>query len=414
MQTTDPDIFDLEVRSLVENAEAEVPEGVWTAVNASLGKAVRPFHLWRYVAVTAAAAAIVAGVFFGLRTPSVPMDSPAPALVAAAVPETEETVAEAPVEVRLMETVPEEEAPLLAKAEPVKRPAHIAARNSAAREEAPSEAAPEKEVTDTFEAPSETPAREHEAPSHISSDAPSAEAFEVLPELAVERNCLHFKRASSISIDFSSNSSFGGKPGPFIPPRRAPGMPSSTTIREAAGDSDYSLPLTAGLGIRFSFGPSKRFGIGTGIEYTRLSHKFHGQYFEYKDGVSTRILDGEITNTQQYIGVPLNLYMDIFRGNRLSTYVFAGATAEKCVDNSFRIPDGKDYTYWRPKVDGFQFSTGAGLGVQYRLFPSASKPEWMLFAQPDIRYFFDCDQPKSIRTQQPLQLSLTLGIRLGF
>lgn len=411
--TTDNDIFDLEIRSLVENAEAEVPEGAWTAVSAALGKTAKPFPLWRYVAVAAAAAAVVAGVFFGLRTPSVPVDSLAPTLVAASVPETVETVAEEPV-VALVE--PEGEAPVLAMmTEPARRPGRPAPRKSVPTQEINAETASDtafEPMPESPQTPAETIPTETSEVSPVSGETPHFEIVDPFEGLVVTESTP--RRHSLLSVDFSSNSSYGGKPGPFIPPMRAPGRPTSTMVREAPGDSEYALPVTAGIGIRFSFGPSKRFGIGTGIEYTRLSRKFEGQYLEFTDGVQTRELDGEITNTQQYIGVPLNFYVDVLRGERFGTYVFAGATAEKCVDNRFRIPDGNDYAYWHPKADGLQLSAGAGLGVQYRLSPSQSKPQWMLFAQPDVRYFFDCDQPKSIRTQQPLQVSLTLGIRLGF
>jgi hypothetical protein len=57
-------------------------------------------------------------------------------------------------------------------------------------------------------------------------------------------------------------------------------------------------------------------------------------------------------------------------------------------------------------VDGVQFSAAAGIGLQFRLVGGLN-----LYFDPSLRYYFDCGQPTSIRTQMPLLMNLEAGLR---
>ena len=57
------------------------------------------------------------------------------------------------------------------------------------------------------------------------------------------------------------------------------------------------------------------------------------------------------------------------------------------------------------KVKGIQLSSNLGLGVEFMLGKHLG-----LYIDPSLRYYFNCGQPKSIRTAQPL----TAGFEMGF
>jgi hypothetical protein len=60
----------------------------------------------------------------------------------------------------------------------------------------------------------------------------------------------------------------------------------------------------------------------------------------------------------------------------------------------------------KEKADGVQMSAAIGLGAEFGLTQYLG-----LYIDPSLRYYFDCDQPKSIRTAQPLMFSVEAGLR---
>ena len=51
----------------------------------------------------------------------------------------------------------------------------------------------------------------------------------------------------------------------------------------------------------------------------------------------------------------------------------------------------------------------ASVGAAYRFYG-----DWSLYFEPRFSHYFDCDQPASIRTDKPLGLGLSAGIRYAF
>ena len=87
-------------------------------------------------------------------------------------------------------------------------------------------------------------------------------------------------------------------------------------------------------------------------------------------------------------------------------YVYAGGSAEKCVANVYRMPD--PVASYKENVNGFQFSVGAGLGVEFVVADILG-----IYADPSVRYYFkDANQPKSIRTENPVSFGFELGLRI--
>jgi hypothetical protein len=63
---------------------------------------------------------------------------------------------------------------------------------------------------------------------------------------------------------------------------------------------------------------------------------------------------------------------------------------------------------WSKGAPGLQLAAGLGLGIEFRLGEHLG-----LYVDPSLRYYFEGNQPRSIRTQQPLMMGLELGMRFG-
>ena len=116
-----------------------------------------------------------------------------------------------------------------------------------------------------------------------------------------------------------------------------------------------------------------------------------------------------IKNTQHYIGIPVNIYGKVVERNRFSFYVNAGATAEKGLTAVYKLESYTGNERNTNPIDGIQFSVNAGLGVEYKFANPAG-----IYFEPNMVYFFNSDVPRSIRTDQPLQVKGEIGIRFHF
>jgi len=109
----------------------------------------------------------------------------------------------------------------------------------------------------------------------------------------------------------------------------------------------------------------------------------------------------------QYIGIPVNVYYSVVNTKSFDIYCFVGGEVEKGLSNKF-IVDGTEQIRMNKSVPGVQLSAAAGLGVQFSLTDNLG-----LYIDPSVRYYFDCDQPKSIRTAKPYMMTLEAGLRFN-
>lgn len=200
--------------------------------------------------------------------------------------------------------------------------------------------------------------------------------------------------------DAKSINRFGGHKAPILP------FGSTKYIEQTSKNSSYAIPVTFGATVKISFG--NNWAIGTGLNYTMLQRTFAGKYTEYLDGVLKHDIESDIRHTTHYIGIPVNAYYTFLRGQRIKLYAYAGGTAEKAVSNKFKVLDGPERITYSEKAKGVQFSAGAGLGVEFNVIDRLG-----IYVNPGVRYFFDCDQPVSIRTQQPFMMDFEIGLRVN-
>lgn len=190
------------------------------------------------------------------------------------------------------------------------------------------------------------------------------------------------------------------------------------------GESTYSLPLSLGISTKLHL--NDNWAIGLGLNYTYLSRSFSGVYNELVEGKSIKVTHYDnITNTQNYIGLPINLYYNIINNNSFVFYTYLGATIETPLSNDFILrgassaPSGVSPLASStpssgeslPRItkgphDGLQFSVNFGLGLEFILSDLLS-----LYVDPSLRYYLDTPQLKSVRTERPLNIGAEVGLR---
>ena len=189
------------------------------------------------------------------------------------------------------------------------------------------------------------------------------------------------------NVDFSQPSySLGGS------------VASSSVGMLPVSEPRHYFPVSVGLELKYSF-LNDRLGVGLGVNYTFLNSQY--------DALVDRTYEGDVEQSIHYIGVPLNFYVNILSGKRLTFYANAGCMVERAVRVDYDITDLYGIRY-RKSLDpsGVQWSANIGLGLEYRFLSFMG-----VYVDPRLTYFFNCGQPYSVRTEQPLQFNLELGFR---
>ena len=129
-------------------------------------------------------------------------------------------------------------------------------------------------------------------------------------------------------------------------------------------------------------------------------------YLPMSSSISDEYTETKIRNSVSYIGIPVNAYFSIIKTNIVDFYTYAGGSVEKCVANVYRMQN--PVATYKESVNGFQFSVGAGLGVEFVVADILG-----IYADPSVRYYFkNSSQPKSIRTENPVSFGFEIGLRI--
>lgn len=398
--------FDLYIRSMMENAEEEVPAGAWEKCAGALDKASRkPFVLrWPVFLVPVAAAAAVAAVLFvgtgrssngpelvaEVGQPEIVTESPArdfagteefvPDAIPSAAPSAKPAGGHAAPVVSLAETVSDSDAIL----EPDAASQEVLSAGESVSPVAPA-------VSDV---PAVSAADDAAEPSPAADDVTaSSDPFAVMEWEDSG------KKSRKIDLSLGGELFSNGRPSPVTGGVRRVAGGSVKTVTQTSNNSTYAVPVSLGINARYSF--TDRWAVGAGVQWSMLERTFRG-YYE-NEPTST-----DIHNTLHYIGIPLNVYFNILNGRHVSLYAFAGGVAEKGIVSNFRIPTSNGIVNYKEGIGGFQFSLAGGFGIQFNFSPLVS-----IYLDPSIRYYFDCSQPTSIRTQQPLMMGFEAGLRFN-
>jgi len=173
-------------------------------------------------------------------------------------------------------------------------------------------------------------------------------------------------------------------------------------------DGEYLPPLSFGLSIRKNI--NSYWGIETGLVYTYLSTTYRWNDISW--GWNDRTFDA--TQQLHYLGIPLNGVIYLWKNNpKWNAYLSAGVMLEKGL--WMRTARNEHWRYstitttQKSNIEGWQWSLNSSLGISYRI---ADKME--LYFEPRVSYFFDNDQPMSIRTDWPVSVGVGGGLRYSF
>lgn len=408
--------FDLELKRMLLDAEEEAPSRVWDAVSGELDRRARRKVValrWRRAAVgMAAAAAVLSGIFVFLgREQAAEPDITAEAAqekFEAPQPETAVPTIEEQIAASAGTALADVPGPASASpAHSVTVPSAVAPSQALMVPETPAEAveaaaenAPEPAAQPTAGTVSQPKAPAEDTRPAVTGTPEDPFAW---PEEEQEKSS-----SRTPSFTLAGNAMTNDFSGTDIRQMRIPaaGIKARTGV-EDKGSSTFGIPVTFGIGVRFDL--SERLAVGTGINWSRLTRTFNGTYTEVNGSNDiVRSVNSEIVNDLHYIGVPLNLYFNIFDSRSLRFYAWGGGSAEKGITNRFRIQSDAGDIFYRESVDGLQWSAAAGLGLEFLLGQHLG-----LYLDPSARYYFDCGQPASIRTKRPFMMNYEVGVRFN-
>lgn len=206
--------------------------------------------------------------------------------------------------------------------------------------------------------------------------------------------------SNNSSLDYGYNSQNMNN-GSIIEPEKPYDFYNSILSPEDFSDIKHSTPLSGGITVRKNL--NKHIGIESGVIYTYLYSTFD------KPGLPR--YTGKLN--LHYLGVPLNLVGYIWKDNNWNIYLTGGGMVEKGLSSVYNQKIYKTNeiieTSARTNIDGLQWSLNASIGASYRFYE-----KWHLYAEPRISYYFDNNQPISIRTEESTVFGINAGFRYEF
>lgn len=162
----------------------------------------------------------------------------------------------------------------------------------------------------------------------------------------------------------------------------------------------HAAPLSFGISIRKELDPT--FSIESGLIYTYL-------YTKYENTSPYR----EARMNLHYLGIPLNLVGKIYDADSWKVYASFGGMLEKGLHSIYKQKNTETggsiaESTISGSIDGVQVSLNLALGIEYKL-----NKNYSIYFEPKAGYFFDNDQPVSIRTEHPFNVGVAAGIRIN-
>lgn len=395
---------DLLMRAILEGGQEEVPGHIWDAVSDGLDKAAENRRRktvtlwWRRAGVSVAAVAAAVASVLVLSRPE-PVDIVPAAMhgdMIAVVESAESTTAE---------DIVAKEAGDVLRTNAIDLVAYVPEKTSGMQYDDILTETGNDQVTDGVTEATDDVATVYESQEVISKPVQEKTAIESFPDIWEDEhlNGKQIKTAVIVSGITGASGSQGKAQSGML---KAPALtlpPAETGIKERNTQSTYGLPVSVGAGVKIEFTP--RWSLGVGVNYTYLTRTFSGTYTHVNEaGTIDDLITSDIRNSQHYIGIPVNAYYNIVNSKHVNFYAYAGGAVEKCVYDKYLVLTNS--VVHKEPAKGVQFSANLGVGAEFMLGQHIG-----LYIDPSLRYYFDCDQPKSIRTAQPLMLGFELGFR---
>ena len=162
----------------------------------------------------------------------------------------------------------------------------------------------------------------------------------------------------------------------------------------------HSMPVAWTLTLKYRL--DKRFGIESGLSYSRLTSDF-------EMGADGNAIQEH--QTIHYLGIPVKGSYVLHGGKTWSIYGSLGVTTEIPIHSPLTT---SYYLHGRLKASDkstirapWQWSVSTGLGLQYNFTPNIG-----VFAEPSLQYYIPTGRGvETYRTEHPFSFSLPLGIR---
>lgn len=419
----DPDLFSEKIRQKLENHTMPVDADVWKGIEKRMAAPKRIVPAWLYVSVAVAAGLALlfsVGNFIYLRDDLIPVSEE----IAQHRKETQQFVvsSEQPLHRESVDAIPD----AVLHKQSVAHAQQSATKNVPVSEPAQISVADKQQSISTEGMPDNT---------NVTSEVPQKEIIEdkaVVSDQEVRANdekqvpiktltlpgerhpdwtaSTTKKKRKSVSLALELGS--GVASSSVSVPGRSRAYRSESLVNLPANTSvvltpnhfrnkDYLPPFTAGLSAQIPL--SEHVAVKSGMMYTNLMTRLSGSNAgDYRAEVNLH-----------YLGIPTNLVWSFLKENKWELYVSGGGMIEKGIRTDF-----KQYQNWdnvemktsaNTDVDGVQLSLNGTLGIGYLLQKNIA-----LFFDPKVSYYFENDQPYSIRKELPVLVSLNTGLRMSF
>lgn len=403
MQKTDFENIDFKIKSMLENATVTPSESVWKSIENRLGpvpaKSGRGVWFWGFgFAGAAAALALALVVSKPVQEASFNTKEAVAVVQAAPGQSVAENLAANKAPVHENEAAAErQENPFRIGTPVTVEPVGVAGVGLADEPDVTAESVAVAEPDEVAEPVATAEPAEESAPSY------GTDPFKEL-EIADYQQNADVKRIRVIA-----GGSFGESIGVSRlskNPMRAGGFSGSQELAKGiyeSGASVYGVPVSFGIGLNI---PVKGIlSIDTGIDYSILTRSFEGIYSDPSSN-GTNMIEGDVHHHMHYIGIPLNFNLNLYKNKKINIYAIVGGEIEYCISNIYSIHGQQAEIRFRNPVKAPQFSIKMGAGVEARLTHHLG-----LFIDPSARFYFQNNQPKSIRTEKQLLIGANVGLR---
>lgn len=241
-------------------------------------------------------------------------------------------------------------------------------------------ASPISEATpDTAKAIATTVTNEKEQPQPVEEKKakPADKTFPVIyPSDLNQRKNLDNRLTAKV---YMSSTMSGSQTGVFS----QQGNPDDVIVEDSMFNCHvhHRQPVRFGVSLRYRINDC--WSVESGLTYTHLS-----------SDITTKIENNTCTTEQRlnYIGLPMNISYDLWKGRNFGLYISAGGMIEKSLDTS-----------------SWQFSLNGAAGAEYKLTDFLS-----LYAEPGLGYYFkDGSITPTIYQDHPLNFNLSFGLRFN-
>lgn len=181
---------------------------------------------------------------------------------------------------------------------------------------------------------------------------------------------------------------------------RAPHLNTNATILSPSDFDSKKFHAPLSFGLRAAKMLQKGISLESGVVYTYLLTDLESPNYKARLNL-------------HYLGIPLNVRVRLWDAPKWSVYASGGVMLEKGLRSVYvqeqYVGNQIITTTASTNIEGLQWSLSASVGVGYSIFKEVD-----LFFEPEFSYFFDNDQPLSIRSDSPFAPGLEAGLRFKF